>query len=260
MGVLNVTPDSFADGGRYLDPAAALARAEEMAREGADIIDVGGESTRPGAAAVSVEEELSRVLPVIRSLARATALPISVDTTKSRVAEAAVDAGARIVNDVSGLSMDPALAAVCARSGAALLLGHLRGIPRTMQEAPRYDDVVMEVRRELALSVDRACDAGVPLAALAVDPGIGFGKLFEHNVSLLRGLPELAGLGLPVVIGVSRKSMTGHLDGAPASERLPASLAAATLAIAWGADVVRAHDVRETRQAVRLADRLLGRA
>ncbi|MFN7972195.1 MAG: dihydropteroate synthase [Acidobacteriota bacterium] len=257
MGVVNVTPDSFSDGGRYFEHGDASARAERLLEEGADIIDLGGESTRPGAAAVAEEEERRRVVPVIERLSARFPVPISIDTTKSGVARAALDSGACIVNDVSGLRLDREIAPVAARAGAAVVLGHMRGEPRTMQASPSYGDAQAEVRSELCDSVRRALDAGIAAGAIAIDPGLGFGKRFEDNLALIRGLPDLAALGFPVLVGISRKSFTGRLSGLPPSERLPASIAAAALAVAWGASIVRVHDVAATRQAMMLVDALV---
>lgn len=259
MGVLNVTPDSFSDGGRYLDADAAARRAEEMAAEGADVLDVGGESTRPGAPPVDEAEERRRILPVVRAAAR-LGLPVSVDTSKAAVAAAALDAGAVIVNDVSALG-DPLMAEVVAASGAGLVLMHMKGTPRTMQDDPRYDDVVAEVREALAERLAAARAAGVGVERLAVDPGLGFGKRLEDNLDLLARLPEIAALGAPVVVGASRKSFLGRLGaGETPAERLEGSLAAAVAAVLGGAAMLRVHDVAATRRATAIADALRGRA
>ncbi len=253
MGVLNVTPDSFSDGGRHLDRDRAVAAGLRMQAEGAAIIDVGGESTRPGAGAVSVAEERARVVPVIEAL-RAAGLdaPISIDTRKAEVAREAVAAGATVVNDVTGLA-DPAMAAVCAAAGAALVIGHIQGEPATMQRAPRYEDVVAEVADFLTAARDRAVAAGVDPAAVLVDPGIGFGKTLEHNLTLLRRLDRLAAVA-PVVVGLSRKSFLGTLlGGRPVGERLHAGLGAAVTAALGGARVIRTHDVRATVDALTVA-------
>ena len=255
MGVLNVTPDSFSDGGRYADLAAAVARGVAMAEEGAAIIDVGGESTRPGAAAVSVQEELARVIPVIEQLAARVAVPISVDTSKPAVMSAAIAAGASLVNDVRALREPGALDAV-ARTGAAVCLMHMQGEPRTMQAAPAYDDVVTEVRRFLAGRVEACVAAGIARDRICVDPGIGFGKLPEHNLALLAGLGRLADPAIPVLVGVSRKSLIGIITGRPAAERLAGSVAFAALAASRGAAIIRAHDVAATVDAVKVASAL----
>ena len=255
MGVLNVTPDSFSDGGRYADLAAAVARGVAMVEEGAAIIDVGGESTRPGAAAVSVQEELARVIPVIEQLAARVAVPISVDTSKPAVMSAAIAAGATLVNDVRALREPGALDAV-ARTGAAVCLMHMQGEPRTMQAAPAYDDVVAEVRRFLAGRVEACVAAGIARERICVDPGIGFGKLPEHNLALLAGLGRLADPAIPVLVGVSRKSLIGIITGRPAAERLAGSVAFAALAASRGAAIIRAHDVAATVDAVKVASAL----
>jgi dihydropteroate synthase len=254
MGALNVTPDSFSDGGDYLAPEAALDRAQQMVEEGADILDVGGESTRPGADPVSVEEELRRVLPVVEYLAPRVAVPLSVDTVKSAVARRVAEAGASIVNDVSGLKLDPAMAAVAAETGCAVVVMHMRGTPRTMQADTRYADLVGEIFRSLRESVELAEAAGISRAQILVDPGLGFGKSAAGNLVLLQRLGEFRALGCPILVGASRKSFIGRVLGLEvAKERLEGSLAAATLAVANGAHVVRAHDVRATRRVVDLA-------
>lgn len=255
MGVLNITPDSFSDGGRYADPAAAVERGVAMAGEGAAIIDVGGESTRPGAADVELRDELARVVPVIERLVQQVAVPVSVDTSKPEVMRAAIAAGASLVNDVRALRAPGALEAV-AGSGAAVCLMHMRGEPRTMQAAPEYDDVVAEVRQFLAERVQACVAAGIGRDRLCVDPGIGFGKRPEHNLALLAAIDRLAGPDLPVLIGVSRKSLVGIITGRPPGGRLAGSVAFAALAVMGGAAVVRAHDVAETVDAVKVASAL----
>lgn len=257
MGVLNVTPDSFSDGGRFLDPRAALARAERLRDEGADLIDIGGESTRPGAEPVPVEEELARVLDVIEAVARQVDLPVSVDTTKLEVARRALDAGAAIINDISGLRFEPRLADLAAGSGAGLVLMHIRGEPRTMQQEIRYDDLLKEIRSELRAAVERALAAGCAREQLVVDPGIGFGKTAEHNLSLLNRLDELTGLGPPVLVGPSRKSFIGAVLDLPVDQRVEGTLAACVLALARGARIFRVHDVRPARRALDLARAIL---
>ncbi|MGQ9697393.1 MAG: dihydropteroate synthase [Armatimonadota bacterium] len=260
MGILNVTPDSFSDGGLYLDAKLAVEHALQMLRDGADIIDVGGESTRPGAQPVPADEEMRRVLPVIERLAEETNAPISIDTYKSSVAREALKAGACIVNDISGLRFDSEIAAIAAESGAYLIVMHSIHTPATMQVNPQYDDVVAEVREFLKRQSEEAQRRGVPRDRIIVDPGIGFGKTVEHNLELLRRLPELVQLGYPVLVGVSRKSFIGAvLEGAPPSERLEGTLAAVTLSIAWGARIVRVHDVAPTVKAARVADAILFR-
>ncbi|MDQ2631938.1 MAG: dihydropteroate synthase [Actinomycetota bacterium] len=257
MGVVNVTPDSFSDGGLYLDPGAAIAHGRELAAAGAEILDVGGESTRPGAEVVPEDEELRRVVPVIRGLADLEC-QISVDTSKARVAEAALDAGAEIVNDVTALRGDPEMAALCAERGATVVLMHMLGDPRTMQDDPRYDDVVAEVKAFLAERLEAAIAAGIAEERLWLDPGIGFGKTGAHNMELLRRLGELRELGRPLVIGTSRKSFIGKVDGSAAGERLGGTIASSVLAAAEGADVLRVHDVAEMRQALAVATAILG--
>ncbi|HAF70698.1 MAG: Dihydropteroate synthase [Acetothermia bacterium 64_32] len=253
MGILNVTPDSFSDGGRFLSPDAAVERALVMEGEGADIIDIGGESSRPGAEPVSVEEELGRVLPVLERLRGRLRIPISIDTTKAEVAEAALRAGASIVNDISALRFDPAMAPLVAEFGAGLVLMHMLGTPKTMQQSPHYDDVVREVRGFLAERAQYAQSQGIPREAIAVDPGIGFGKTVEHNLELLRRLPELVELGFPVLVGPSRKSFIGAILDLPVEERLEGTLAACAVAVVRGADILRVHDVRQVRRAADLA-------
>ena len=255
MGVVNVTPDSFSDGGRYLDPAAAVGHGVELVGDGADLLDVGGESTRPGAEAVDVGEELARVEPVVAGLAGAAT--VSVDTSKVEVAEAALDAGASIVNDVTALRGDPEIGGLCAERGAGLVLMHMLGDPRTMQADPRYGDVVEDVKAFLAERVEVAVGAGVAEERIWLDPGIGFGKTLEHNLELLRRLGELRELGRPLVVGTSRKSFIGKIDGSPVEERLGGTIASSVLAAAEGADVLRVHDVAEAAQATRVAEAIL---
>jgi len=257
MGVVNVTPDSFSDGGLYLDPEAAIAHGRELAEAGAEILDVGGESTRPGAEPVGEEEELRRVVPVIRGLA-GSGRRLSVDTSKAPVAAAALDAGAEIVNDVTALRGDPEMASLCAERGATVVLMHMLGEPRTMQQDPRYDDVVTEVKAFLAERLEAAVTAGIDEERVWLDPGIGFGKTGAHNMELLRRLGELRKLGRPLVVGTSRKSFIGKVDGSPADQRLGGTIASSVLAAADGADVLRVHDVAEVRQALTVAAAILG--
>ncbi len=257
MGVVNVTPDSFSDGGLYLDPTRAIEHGRELEQAGAVILDVGGESTRPGAEAVSVEEELRRVEPVVAGLAAGEAA-ISIDTSKRMVAEVALDAGAEIVNDVTALRGDPAMATLCADRGATVVLMHMLGTPRTMQEEPRYDDVVEDVKAFLAGRIEVATAAGISEERIWLDPGIGFGKTAEHNLELLRRLAELRELGRPLVVGTSRKSFIGRVDGSDAGERLGGTIASSVLAAAEGAEVLRVHDVAEVGQAMVLAGAILG--
>jgi len=251
MGVLNVTPDSFSDGGRYADPDAAVAHGLRLAEEGADIIDVGGESTRPGAAEVPEAEERRRVEPVVRALAQ-HGLLVSIDTRKAGVAQAALRAGAAIVNDVTALRGDPQMAAVARAAGAGVVLMHMRGTPATMQNDPRYENVVADVAAYLAERAQAAQQAGLAAERLALDPGIGFGKTVEHNLALLAALDRLGGGRYPLVVGLSRKSFLGRLTGRPVEERLAASLAGLVYAALRGAQVLRVHDVRESRDALKV--------
>ncbi len=253
MGVLNVTPDSFSDGGRFADPERAVEHGLELAAAGAAVIDVGGESTRPGADAVDEREEIRRVVPVLRELSRRVELPLSIDTRKHRVAEAAIEAGATIVNDVSGLAYDPLLAEVAARARTPVVLMHMRGTPRTMQEQLDYEDLLGEIARELREGIARAVAAGVEEGAIIVDPGIGFAKGLEQNLEILRRLAELRSLGRPVLVGVSRKAFIGTLTGRPPQDRVLGTAAAVTAAILGGAALVRVHDVAEMRDAAVVA-------
>ena len=248
MGVVNVTPDSFSDGGRFFDPQRAIAQAQRLIEEGADLVDVGGESTRPGAEEIDAQEELRRVLPVLRAL-RDAAVPVAIDTVKPLVMQAAIDEGASVVNDIGALRAPGALQAV-AGCEVGVCLMHMRGEPRTMQEAPSYEDVVEEVRRFLAGRIDAATAAGVARERIVVDPGFGFGKTVGHNLALLRNLGRLGELGAPLLVGLSRKSTLGAITGRPAGERLAASVAAALLAVQHGARIVRVHDVAATRDAL----------
>ncbi|MFN0066426.1 MAG: dihydropteroate synthase [Limisphaerales bacterium] len=253
MGIVNVTPDSFSDGGRFLDPAAALAHGRALLAEGADILDVGGESTRPGAAPVDEAEELRRVLPVIRGLAADGAV-LSVDTMKPGVAEAALAAGAVIVNDVAAGRPDDAMARAVAAAGAGYVAMHMQGSPATMQREPRYADVVAEVDAFFAAQLERLARAGVRAEQVALDPGFGFGKTAHHNLGLLAGLGAFTRLRRPVLVGVSRKSFLGHVTGAAVEGRLPAALACTALAAEAGAAIFRTHDVRATRHALALTE------
>jgi dihydropteroate synthase len=252
MGVINVTPDSFSDGGRFANVEAAVSHALRMVEEGAGLIDVGGESTRPGAQAVDPEEEIRRVVPVIEALAARTQIPISIDTSKPAVMTAAVRAGARMINDVRALREPGALEAA-ARTDATICLMHMQGEPRTMQADPRYDDVVAEVCGFLRERAAACVASGITKERIAIDPGIGFGKRLEHNLALLAGLPALTALGWPVTIGVSRKSMFGALLGRGVDERMAGGVAVATAAILAGASIVRTHDVAATVDAVKVA-------
>ncbi|WP_434379914.1 dihydropteroate synthase [Melittangium boletus] len=258
MGVVNVTPDSFSDGGRYLDPEAAVAQGLRLAEAGADLLDLGAESTRPGARPVPAEAQLARLLPVIEGLRARTDVPLSVDTTLAAVARGTLAAGAVLINDISGGHFEPALFGAVAEAGAACCLMHIQGTPETMQRAPRYEDVVEDVLAFLEEGVARAVAAGVARERLLVDPGIGFGKTAGHNLFLLRRLDELRVLGLPVLVGTSRKGFLGGLTGGrPVDERLAASLGSvAALAALGSVDIVRVHDVAETRDALAVADAL----
>ncbi|MBK5936227.1 dihydropteroate synthase [Halorhodospira halophila] len=252
MGVLNVTPDSFSDGGHFLDLEQARAHARRMVAEGADLIDVGGESSRPGAPPVPLEQELERVVPVVEALAREVDCPISVDTYKPEVAREAVAAGAGLINDIRALQ-EPGAAEAAAGLGVPVCLMHMQGQPRTMQDAPSYNDVVTEVAECLAERMAAAEEAGLPRERMLLDPGFGFGKTLEHNYQLLRHLDRIVALGPPVLVGMSRKSMIGKLLDRPVEERLPGSLAAAAVAVFQGARIIRAHDVGATADAVRVA-------
>jgi len=254
MGVVNVTPDSFSDGGRFLDQEAALAHARRLIAEGVDMLDVGGESTRPGAEPVAAEEEIARVEPLIRAIRAESAIPISVDTMKPKVARAAVAAGASMWNDVTALRHAPDSLAAAAELGCEVVLMHMQGEPRTMQDEPRYDDVVAEVVEFLLARAEAAMAAGVARERIWLDPGVGFGKhMLRHNLPLLAGLDRIAALGFPVLLGVSRKRFICALDGdAPADQRLGGSIAAALAGVAQNVAAVRVHDVRETVQALRV--------
>ena len=258
MGIVNVTPDSFSDGGLYLDSDAAIAHGRSLVAEGADVVDVGGESTRPGAAAVPADEEVRRIAPVVRELVDSGAV-VSIDTSKAVVAAAALDAGASIVNDVTAFAADPELADLCADRGCDTILMHMQGTPRTMQENPAYDDVVDDVKAFLAERIELACARGVAEERIWVDPGIGFGKTLEHNLQLLRRLGELRDLGRPVMVGTSRKSFIGRLTGRGADERLGGTIASNVIALVNGADAFRVHEVREVRESLLVAEAVLGR-
>ncbi|MDQ6852472.1 MAG: dihydropteroate synthase [Actinomycetota bacterium] len=263
MGIVNVTPDSFSDGGRFLDADAAIAHGIGLAAQGADVLDVGGESTRPGAAPVTARQELARVLPVIEGLTTAASVPVSIDTTKAAVARAALEAGATIVNDVSAGRLDPDILGVTAAAGAGFVAMHMQGEPRTMQLDPRYDDVVGEVGDFLVERVEAAHAAGIARGAVAADPGIGFGKTVEHNLEILAALPSLAaGVPAPLLVGTSRKTFIGRLlaraTGAsadlPVDQRDEGTLATVVWAVEHGASIVRVHDVTPAVQAIRLVD------
>lgn len=259
MGVLNVTPDSFSDGGKYVEPRAAVERALQMIEEGADFIDVGGESTRPrggaygeGSDPVEVEEEARRVVPVIEALVKKTSVPVSVDTYKSAVAQKALDAGACIVNDISGFTFDEAMPEVVSRARASVVMMHIKGTPKTMQQNPEYANVVEEVAGFLKDAAARAESAGI--TQIIIDPGIGFGKTVAHNLSLIKNTRRFASLGYPVLVGASRKNFIGKILGLPVTERREGSLAAAVVAATGGAHILRVHDVLETKRALMIAD------
>ena len=254
MGILNITPDSFYDGGKRFDTERAVADGVEMVRAGADILDIGGESTRPGAEPVPLEQELSRVLPVIRGLRQLVNVPISIDTYKASVAQAALSEGADIVNDISALRFDPQMARLVAEETVPIVLMHMQGVPRTMQFEPRYVDVVREVTEFLVERVMFAVSAGIAKEKIIVDPGIGFGKTLQHNLALLRALPTFASQSQPVLVGASRKGFIGRLLDADPEDRLEGSIAAAVVAALGGADIIRVHDVSETARALRVLD------
>lgn len=252
MGIVNVTPDSFSDGGEFLDHERAIAHGLKLIKEGAEVLDIGGESTRPGAQEVATDEELRRVIPVIEGLAGEAT--ISIDTTKAEVAEQAVAAGARIVNDVTALRGDKDMARVCAETGVEVILMHMLGTPRTMQDDPHYSDLFGEVAELLAVQAGIAEAAGIDRAKLWIDPGIGFGKTVDHNLQLLRLIPAFVEMGFPVLVGASRKSFIGKIDGgAPESERLGGTIACCIAAMRSGAEMVRVHDVAPVVQALRVA-------
>lgn len=260
MGILNLTPDSFSDGGRFLDPSAAVSRGRALVAEGADILDLGGESTRPGARFVSAEAEIARTIPVIRALrAEGVTAPISIDTRKAAVARAALAAGANMVNDVSAFDFDPDMADVVAGAGVPVCLMHAQGAPETMQDDPRYEDVVADVYDALASRLDRAVAAGIAPGRIVLDPGIGFGKTVAHNLALIRALSVFHGLGCALLLGASRKRFIGTIGGADqADARAPGSIAVALAGVAQGVQIVRVHDVAETRQALRLWEAVAG--
>jgi dihydropteroate synthase len=259
MGIVNVTPDSFSDGGQFLDPEKAVARALQLVEQGAEILDIGGESTRPGAIPVSEAEELRRVIPVIGRLVSRVKVPVSIDTIKPAVAKAALTAGASVVNDVAANRGDDTMWRVVAEAQAGYICMHMQGTPQTMQGNPVYEDVVREVGDFFRERLQRLSDSGVKPEQVVLDAGIGFGKTLEHNLQLLAGLRGFTKLQRPMLLGVSRKSFIGKLGGAELSERLPASLACACAAVAEGAHLIRAHDVKETVQAVRMTEAILAR-
>lgn len=258
MGILNVTPDSFYDGGRYDTLDKALYRSEEMVREGADIIDIGGESTRPGSQQVEEKEELRRVIPVVKEVSKRLDVLISVDTTKASVAEAALAEGAHIINDISGLTFEPAIARVVARYEAGIVLGHTPARPATMQEMTHYNSLIRDIMDSLSRSIELACEAGVHPDRIIIDPCIGFGKTPEQNISILRHLREFLTLGKPLLIGTSRKSFIGKVLGTACEGRIEGTAATVALSIAGGASIVRVHDVLFMARVARMADAILG--
>jgi len=254
MGVLNVTPDSFSDGGSFLSPTAAVRRALQMEADGADIIDIGGESTRPNSLGISQEEELKRVIPVLRRLKKRLKIPISVDTTKASVAEACLREGASIINDISGLRCDERIASVCARYSAGLVIMHMKGTPRTMQKRPGYKNLLKEIELYLKKSIQIACSKGVRKENIIIDPGIGFGKKLVHNLKIMKELSFFKKLGFCILIGLSRKSFMGEVLGMDISERMVPTIAADTIAILNGANIIRVHDVKEAVIAAKITD------
>ena len=254
MGILNVTPDSFSDGGQYFTKEPALKRAEEMIRDGADIIDVGGESTRPYSEPVSLEEELRRVIPVIEAIKEKLHAKVSIDTYKEKVAWEAIEAGADMINDISGLTFEQGIASLTAKKKVPIILMHIKGKPKSMQDDPHYEDLMSEIVSSLRNSSKRAAEAGVENGRIIIDPGIGFGKTVEHNLEILKSLKTLKSLGHPILVGLSRKSFIGHILQAETSERLEGGLAAAAIAILNGASLLRVHDVKEFSKAARMAD------
>ena len=257
MGILNLTPDSFYDGGRYRTEKEILRRVEQMIKEGADIVDIGGESTRPGAAQISWEEEVRRVIPYLKKITNIFEIPVSIDTYKAKVAREAIEAGAEMVNDISGLRFDSEMAEVVSSGGVYLVVMHIKGTPKDMQDNPQYESLMDEIISYLEESLEIASRAGINLNKIIVDPGIGFGKTKEHNLFILKNLKRLRVLERPILIGVSRKSFIGKVLNLPLEERLSGSLAATSVAVMEGARIVRCHDVKETRQVVDLVNAIL---
>ena len=253
LGIVNVTPDSFSDGGLYFDPKDAVEHAVQLVEEGADILDIGAESTRPGAVPIEATEELRRLIPVVRVIAKAVAVPISIDTSKASVAKAAIDEGAVIVNDVTGLRGDPAMVDLIAQTGAGIVLMHMQGTPQTMQQAPEYQDVVEDVAAFLSERAQYAIGRGVGRSQIILDPGIGFGKVLVQNLDLLGQLPRFIQLGYPLLIGPSRKSFIGQLTGRPVEDRAWGTAAAVAIAVEQGAHILRVHDVEAMRDVVEVA-------
>ena len=257
MGVLNLTPNSFSNDGIYKDPQRAKEAVFKMVEQGADIIDIGGQSTRPGAQSISVDEELARVLPVIREISKKIKIPLSIDTTKSEVAHAALAEGASVVNDISGLKFDPQMADVIALFGAGCILMHIKGTPQTMQQNPYYASLIEEIIDSLRNSVSKACAAGIDKRKIVIDPGIGFGKTTEHNLEIIKRLKEFSSLNLPILIGTSRKSLIGNVLNVPVEKRLMGTAATVAAAIFNGAHIIRVHDVGEMVQVARMVDAIL---
>ncbi len=256
MGILNITPDSFYDGGRFLSPEKAIDHGLKMVDEGADIIDIGAESTRPGSRPVKAEEQIERLLPVLKGLAKRVKVPISVDTTSARVAEIALNEGCSIINDISGFGFDPKMAKVCARADSFVIVMHIKGRPKTMQKNPVYKDLMQEIVNKLALAIAKGIKAGIRQERIFIDPGIGFGKKLEHNLEILRRLGELRTLGQPIVVGPSRKSFIGMILNLPPEERLEGTIAAAVIAAKNGASIIRVHDVQKVKRALAIFDAL----
>ncbi len=257
MGVLNVTPDSFSDGGKFFKPEAAINQALRMVEQGADIIDVGGESTRPGADAITVEEELRRVIPVIKEITKKTDIPVSIDTYKSEVAKEALDAGAEMINDISALRFDPQMKEVAARYNVPVVLMHIKGTPKNMQDNPFYENLIQEISDYLKESIELAENSGIDEEKIIIDPGIGFGKRLEDNLEILRNLEKLTSLRKPILVGLSRKSFIGKVLDLPLAERMEGSLAALAVAICNGANILRVHDVKESKRVARMVDAIL---
>jgi dihydropteroate synthase len=257
MGILNVTPDSFSDGGRYYDPEQAILHGLELVRAGADIIDIGGESTRPGSDGISADEQISRILPVVENLSKRTSVPISIDTTSVAVARASLDAGAAIINDISGLRFEPAMAGLAAERKVPVIIMHMLGLPRTMQVSPSYEDPVAEIKSFLAQRVDWAVREGIDRSKIILDVGIGFGKRLEDNLAILKHIDEYFDLGLPILVGHSRKGFIGTLTGEPVEKRDPATLAVSLFLATRGVHLLRVHDVGPTRQGCEMIAKLL---
>ena len=257
MGILNVTPDSFSDGGKFLNPKDAIKQALIMAEQGADIIDVGGESTRPGSDSVPLEEELRRVMPVIEEIAKNTDIPISIDTYKSEVALRALDAGAEMVNDISALRFDPQMKKIISKYDIPVILMHIKGTPKNMQDNPHYDNVIQEILDYLKESIQMAENSGIDKDKIIIDPGIGFGKRVKDNLEILRNLDKFTSLGKPILLGLSRKSFIGKVLDLPLDQRLEGSLAALAVAVLNGAKLLRVHDIKESKRAAQMADAIL---